>query len=716
MMHTLATPALTTPAMLFGAALVVLPIAAHLLNRKARQRIVFPSVALLSSVSASQSSFFKLRRWVLLLLRCAAVLLAVLAFARPVWIGGSGDTFADVTSSEQTSGGAVVIVLDVSASTQQVTRGGQTAAAQLRGHAVRELGQLRAGTDAANVVLADAAPSPVFETMTRNLAALRQAVESIEPTDHHADLAGAITLAGELLRHHDGPASSKQLLVLTDGQRSNWDTLGDIDLPADVELIVQTLGEDENTATPESSPTETSGSNTALNSPEARPTVPGLGTPAELSVEVARFADTPTRVRIDLFVDGREVESQWVRLGANERQRVGFTHRFDTPGQHRVQFKLDADDALALDNTASHVVTCAGRRPVVIVGDANPDRPGSAGYYVTRALAPHNNQRDRFRVTHLAATAVRGTALRHAALVVVGDVDGLDRVAEATLLDYVQNGGACLVFAGSRPARSAALLPWQLISRFGSARITDGDWPAAELSGFEVEAQDALARAAVGRAWRVASIQPDARVLLTYPSGQPALSSRPLGRGQVVAATFSPAHDAGDLGKYGVFVVLMQSLAEQLTTASDAVGQSLAGRPLQITASADVDPQGSASRIETPAGETAHGVVFALDADRPVATLPVAEHSGFYTWRQGPAALGQAAANVDPRESDLRVMPGDALAAALNQRGATQATAAVSRRGEAAFTFGGTPLWGWMLLAALGLLCVEMGVLGGWRR
>lgn len=707
-MHTLAAPALTTPAMLFGAALVVLPIAAHLLNRKARQRVVFPSVALLSSVSASQSSFFKLRRWVLLLLRCTAVFLAVLAFARPVWIGGSGDTARTAGGSESGGGAAVVIVLDVSASTQQVTSGGQTAAAQLRSHAVRELGQLRAGADAANVVLADATPSPVFETMTRNLAALRQAVENVEPTDHRADLAGAITLAGELLRSHDGPASSKQLLVLTDGQRSNWDTLDDVELPAGVELIVQTLGD-----TPDKNQ---SISNTALNSPEARPTMPGLRTPAELSVEVVRFADAPARVRIDLFVDGREVESQWVRLGANQRQRVGFTHRFETPGQHRVQFKLDADDALSLDNTASHVVTCAGRRPVVIVGDANPDRPGSAGYYVTRALAPRNNERDRFRVTHLAATAVRGTALRQASLVVVGDVDGLDRVAEATLLDYIQNGGACLVFAGARPARSETLLPWRLVNRFGSARITDGDWPAAELSGFELEAQDALARAAVGRAWRVASIQPDARVLLTYPSGQPALSSRPLGRGQVVAATFSPANDAGDLGKYGVFVVLIQSLAEQLTTASDAVGQSFAGRPLQITASSDIDPQGSASRIETPAGETANGVVFALDADRPVATLPVAEQSGFYTWRQGPAALGQAAANVDPRESDLRVMPGEALAAALNQHGATEATTATARRGEAAFTFGGTPLWGWMLMAALGLLCVEMGVLGGWRR
>ena len=180
---------------------------------------------------------------------------------------------------------------------------------------------------------------------------------------------------------------------------------------------------------------------------------------------------------------------------------------------------------------------------------------------------PNHAASDRYHVTQLDSSAVRGTAVGQAALVIVGDVDGLDRVAEATLLGYVQNGGAAVVFAGSRPARSEALLPWQLTGRFTDARITAGDWRAAVWQGFDVEAQDALAGAAVGRVWRAASVSPDTRVLLRYRNGQPALASRPVGRGQVVAATFSPANDVGDLGKYGVFVVMMQKLAEHLKRA-----------------------------------------------------------------------------------------------------------------------------------------------------
>jgi len=711
-MPTLAAISLTTPAMLLGAALVVLPIAAHLLNRKARQRIVFPSVALLAAVSASQSSFFKLRRWLLLLLRCAAVALAVLAFARPVWLD-PGSSAANTAPGSDASGGggaAVVVVLDLSASTQQILADGQTAASRLRHQAVRELGHLRAGLDHANVVFADARPAAVFDIMTRNVAALRSAVDAATPTDHRADLTGALTLAGQLLRDHDQPTAARHLLILTDAQRTNWDPLDEFSLPRDVTVTVRTIDSDD------TSNTAGRRGNTAVVLPEVRPALPGVGVPAELSVEVAHFNHQLVRVRVDLLVDGQEVESQWVRVDPNQRKRLGFTRRFDAVGQHRVQFRLNTDDALAVDNAASQVVTCVGRRPVIVVGDANPDRPGTAGYYVTRALAPHQNQRDRYRVTHLAAASVRGDALRDAALVVVGDVDGLDRVAEATLSSYVQNGGACLVFAGSRPARSDTLLPWQLVARSAPTPITGGDWSAPELAGFDLEAQDALARLTLGQPWRITSLQPDARVLLQTAHGEPALASRPVGQGQVVAAAFSPANDVGDLGKYGVFVVLMQSLAEPMTAGFGGDRYAVAGRAITLAATAEVDPQGPASRLETPDGQTANDVVFSLDGDTAAATLPTSPHAGFYRWRQGPALLGQAAANVDPRESDLRPTPGDTLASALTRQGAATAAVGGVNDGRDALRFGGTALWGWMLMGALGLLCVEMGVLGGWRR
>ncbi len=53
---------LTTPAMLGGLALLSLPIVAHLLNRRARQAIVFPTIQLLRASVATQSWLYRLRR------------------------------------------------------------------------------------------------------------------------------------------------------------------------------------------------------------------------------------------------------------------------------------------------------------------------------------------------------------------------------------------------------------------------------------------------------------------------------------------------------------------------------------------------------------------------------------------------------------------------------------------------------------------------------
>lgn len=702
----LAALALTTPVMLFGAALIALPIIAHLLNRKARRRIVFPSVALLAAVSASQSSLFKLRRWLLLVLRCAAVLLVVLTFTRPAWLNPGNAQATTASTSGGTGGAAVVIVLDRSVSTRQVIDG-RRVADQLRDRVMRELANLRAGTDHANVVFADAAPAAVFDRMTRNLDALRAAVRAGEPTEHRADFAGAIHLAGQLLADHPDADAARHLLVFTDGQASNWDDLPpSLNLPADVTLTLRALGEDDKPI-----------ANTALLDPAARPATPGVNVPVELSVQVAAFGPSAgaVRSRVDLLINGREVETQWVQAAPHRPRRVSFTHRFEAAGTHRVQFRLDQDDALDLDHDAALVVSAVQRRPVVIVGDENPDQPGTAGYYLTRALAPRNNERDRYLVTHLAAAAVNGRALRGAALVCVGDVNTQDPRTHDALRRYVAQGGSLLVFAGERPLRSEALLPWTLGGPLAPARLTDGDWGAAELRGFDTEAQDALARTTIRRPWQTFAPLPEARLLLSYDNRQPALAARPIGGGRVVAATFSPATHSGEFGKYAAFVVLMQSLAEQLTADGPAPPPTRPGHPLRITAHDAPNPQGPASIVQTPADTPAPNVAFALDHDTAVATVPAADRAGFYTWKQGPASLGVAAVTLDPRESDLRRTPAEALATALTQRHA--ATVAAGTGGdEAALDLRGRPLWGWMLLGALGLMCVEMGVLGGWRR
>ena len=222
------------------------------------------------------------------------------------------------------------------------------------------------------------------------------------PTDHRADFAGALAVAGRALGELDGPASARRVVVLTDAQRSNWADLEAVDLPGGVELTVRPI------------PAAAS-ANAGVHQPLARPATPAMGRPVELSVEVTlhrhEAAASGTsggtsgggeRRRLDLVVGGVEAESRWLQLQPGVPQRVAFTHRLATADEQRVVFRLDGVDALAEDDMARLVLRPVDRRPVIVVGTDRPDRVGTAGYYVTRALAPHDDERDRYRIDHLA--------------------------------------------------------------------------------------------------------------------------------------------------------------------------------------------------------------------------------------------------------------------------------------------------------------------------
>ena len=104
---------LTNGALLGGLALLAAPVIAHLLQRRARRAIVFPSIAFLQATAAQQSRLHMLRRLILLTLRAIALACIVLAFTRPVWWS------LGAAAGEHKSAVATAFVIDRSLSTSQ---------------------------------------------------------------------------------------------------------------------------------------------------------------------------------------------------------------------------------------------------------------------------------------------------------------------------------------------------------------------------------------------------------------------------------------------------------------------------------------------------------------------------------------------------------------------------------------------------------------------
>src|SRR5882672_304875 len=106
----------TNPWMLTALAAVGLPILIHYLTRARPRRIVFPPFKFLVEAGAGQQSMHRLRTFLLLALRCLAVLALVLLFARPFLkpTGASNSTEANKR---------VVFVIDASLSMRAIQHG-----------------------------------------------------------------------------------------------------------------------------------------------------------------------------------------------------------------------------------------------------------------------------------------------------------------------------------------------------------------------------------------------------------------------------------------------------------------------------------------------------------------------------------------------------------------------------------------------------------------
>ncbi|MEM1354035.1 MAG: BatA and WFA domain-containing protein [Planctomycetota bacterium] len=710
---TIAALGLIAPWMLLGALLVSLPVIAHLLNRKASRRLVFPDLALLRACSASQSSLFKLRRWIVLILRALAVLLIVLAFAQPLWSDQPG------AAAQGDRGSAVVMLVDRSLSVG--TQGGGVLGVEAtRAQADQVLAEMVSGVELANVVYADANPSAALPSMTTNLNVLRQELDRLEVTPQRADLASALGLAGSLLHEQTGGAGG-QLVVVSDLQQTNWQ---DLDLQAASGKLPDGVTV---TVVPPATP---QAENTSLSDLRVEPATPVTHQPVTLRAKLNNFADSQRVVNLTLRIDGRQVESRSITLEPWQQRELALSHRFESVGDHRVEVSIN-EDALDGDNAAYLAVRVYERVPVVIIGDNHPNESGTDTYFLSRAVAPRGGQNDAHEVRYVTSQEPVAGQFDGAAAVLIGGSKQLDGSLLTALRQHLEAGGGVVLFCDDGPIRDnlAALvneadggvMPWEPISlrdlgtQGNWITLEEGDWTSAVLDAFDPASQESLRQIAFRRVWQVDSPHDYTRVLLNFEDGSPAVGQIPVGLGTLVVCNFSPALNASDLGKYGSFVALTHALVDELMPQFGGSSPVFAGLPLTFGNIAGYDPAGPTPVVIGPDGAVIADAGIQTLGDLPVATVRRAEQVGFYEVNQGGRTLALAAVNTDPRESDPRRMDEGELTRRFAEAGT------IARQVDAQATGGllelrGTPLWGWMAMAAMALLAMEMMVVGYFKR
>src|SRR6187397_357427 len=98
-----------TPLFFIGVAALAAPILVHLVRRTRARKVQFPALVFVRQVPQRTIRRRTLQNVLLMLLRCLAILLIVIAFTRPFFNGGSA-------AKDNTAAGATVILIDNSLS------------------------------------------------------------------------------------------------------------------------------------------------------------------------------------------------------------------------------------------------------------------------------------------------------------------------------------------------------------------------------------------------------------------------------------------------------------------------------------------------------------------------------------------------------------------------------------------------------------------------
>ncbi len=676
---------LLAPLFLLGLAAIAVPVIIHMIQRERKEVLEFPSLMFVRKIPFHSFRRQRIRHWFLLLLRCAALALLMLAFARPFFRAAA---LAAVTDGAR----EVVILLDRSYSMGYADRWDRAK------DAATEAIDGLAADDRATLILFDSG-AEAGPRSTTDRASLTGLV-------NNAELGAGVTRYGPALKLAEGIFEASDLprleaVLITDFQRVGVESASGVRFPSGTVLTPIGVG----------------GGDEA----EANVSVAGVlfnreyFSGRERVVVAARLtnrgAAPVTGLDVALEMDGREVETLTADLPPNGSTTVDFAALTlgDAPMAGAVR---TVADALPPDDVFNFVVTPGQVVTVLVVGSGRAS--ADANLFLTRALGI--GTAPAFDVRTATNDGFGAADLEGRQVVILNDAPAPSGQTGAALEAFVEGGGGLLVVAGERsawPADGPDLLPGVVGSpadrdgRGGSIGFVDYSHPV-----FEVFAAPRSGDVTTARFFRYRPVEPGpaAVVLARFDDGSPALSERRVGRGTVLLWASSIDSFWNDLAKKPVYLPFVHRITEYLGAYTPPTPWFSAGQVLNLAeqevalgagglaAAEYVVMSPSGSRIPVDVGER-EGFI---DLDE----------QGFYEVHDSNAAETDPltlAVNVDLAESDLSAVDPEELSSALTGRaGGDRADAAApAREVGAADLERRQAIWWYLLVAAFLLLVAE---------
>ncbi|HEY1189173.1 MAG TPA: BatA domain-containing protein [Gemmata sp.] len=542
--------------MLWGAAAVTVPLALHFFYRARYRPLPWAPMKFLREAIEQTSRRLKFQEWLLLLLRCLALILLALALARP-----GLDSVSSAGSSETID---AVFVFDTSYSMAardgektRLERAKEAAVAVLETLPNKSSVQIYACADRAHLL------GPVSRY---NRDQAKQLIQSVEVTSLSTDFLPGLNDA--LAAAESGTAPAKEIYVFTDMQKAGFDRQ-QTGVRAKCEEIREKKA---NLVFIRCGNPERKISNVSILDVKLLAAIPHTRTRVPFVVTIKNTGNEPIRgVKVALELDGKAVErdvTQVEQIDPGAIAEVTLTGSLDEAGARLLAVYADGD-GIDGDNVLYKIVGVRDKVNVLLVAYpfAGQQATDAGDWFVRKALVPFDADRDRdkiekyFIATESVAPAEAGpdklagkdiVYLLNAAVRTDDPFIGLPPAFVTKLTAFVKNGGGLVIGSGDmvKPAEynrilgrdGAGLLPMPL-GELQNTTAGSPFVPAAEsidetsVFGLVKPYTDWLRRATCTRMVRIDEPAPEAaggRVLVRTTEGKPLVTARVVGDGEVI--------------------------------------------------------------------------------------------------------------------------------------------------------------------------------------
>lgn len=693
------------PALLAGAALAAVPIILHLVMRQKPQHLEFPALRFLKQRREANRRRMRLRHWLLLLLRVAALMLLALALARPSLkaTGGIADQDAPVRA---------VFVFDTSPR-MQYRQQNQTRLEQAQEMSLWLLSQLPAESQVAAV---DSQPGPgVFQI---DLGAARQRIERLETVSVAQPLISSIEEAVRLLEEPIDEGG--EIYVFTDLSQAAW-------TDGSAERLRASLADDDGVVLYVIDVGVEEPQNFALGELDLSGQIVSRNSPLRVATNLAATGQGGAR-SVELYLVDRQGELQKryqedVELAEGESAGIEFPLSGLDEGTHQGLVRIAGADGLAIDDERYFTVEVKPVWPVLV---AASEPATSKALYLTEALAPEAFRRNglaRFRCDVVPIEQLGETALEAYAAVCLLDPPPLSSARWQQLTSYANSGGGVALFLGRQAASdtpfaegaAAELVPGRLADAPNvDTYLVPEETPHPVWDKFRaLEGDVPWDLFPVYRYWLLGELAEGSTVLARYRDGGPALIERSLGRGRVLTMT-TPISDAANRDPWNLlptgfdawpFVMLSNELLLYLVGSADGQLNYQVGEVAVLPM--DDEATGAAYVLSTPTGDEFRR---SIDARQQAIVVTTTDWPGQYRVRAGGREGGfdrGFSVNLPTRYSELERLDRDALGSILGD--ATYQVARGREEIDREIRTGrvGRELFGLIILLVAALLALE---------